>query len=585
MSFESNAVCRILTDNGGPAFHNMAAGTGWFVEGEQEGTMLTNAHVVKEARAIVINLPCNHTLDIPAYVAGISTDLDLAVLKLSPKSLEIVKNNLYMKFKNKNIPTLRMGNSDSIKMGDHLNARGYPLAVEYLQMTRGVFSGWKHANEQVYIAHTSTINPGNSGGPLFSENGHVIGINTMKMQNAEEVNMSIPSNRIKRVLPELLNNSENMKQIQEWLILARAAYGTQTPSNHEVNDIGDMMRQVSVKLDAFELLKRWDTNALGGYKKVRGEISKVSFEDFYKKHVHGKENKEDVFCKVVESISKEQYHEVHNMRKDGFSNFKPKHCAAKISSQKATQRVMNVINVPPRVLHMPRLAYKFSNSSGAATLSYLNVPSAIKTGIIVSDVVRGGMMHKAGLKVKDFIHKCSINNSIYDIDNYGESWFSNLSVSLPLIDIIHRCNFGDNITFHIIRDGKEKELNMKYNFLTQEDKPEIRSLDSLKDMPLSKQFINIKGIAFKPLRLNDVVAFKLAKYLNPHRQNDFKVVVMDLAFGTPAFHSKNLVPGDVLTKVNDEPVANSWNGFLEQLSKIGNQEAAFESERGEILIV
>ena len=139
-----------------------------------------------------------------------------------------------------------------------------------------------------------------------------------------------------------------------------------------------------------------------------------------------------------------------------------------------------------------------------------------------------------------------------------------------------------------VKENEKSEENLaeeNKQEIEKEDKPEIRSLDSLKDMPLSKQFVKLKGIAFKPLRLNDVVAFKLAKYMNPHRQNDFKVVVMDLAFGTPAFHSKNLVPGDVLTKINDEPVASSWNGFLQQLNKVANQEIAFESERGEILIV
>ena len=120
------------------------------------------------------------------------------------ESLSKVKENFYLKYQDSIIPTLKLGNS--VTLGQPLQARGYSLGTEYLHCTKGIFSGLKHANEQVYIAHTFTINPENSGGPLVSDANKVMGINTMKMQNAEEVNMSIPANRIKRVLPELLDN-------------------------------------------------------------------------------------------------------------------------------------------------------------------------------------------------------------------------------------------------------------------------------------------------------------------------------------------------------------------------------------------
>ena len=125
---------------------------------------------------------------------------------------------------------------------------------------------------------------------------------------------------------------------------------------------------------------------------------------------------------------------------------------------------------------------------------------------------------------------------------------------------------------------------MTYTYLRDEYKPHVRSLDSLKDMPLARQFVKIQGITFTPLRMNHVMAFRLGKYLDPHQQNEFKIVVADIDTGTKAFHTRNFVPGDILTKVNDRKVGLSWNDFLQQVQTVENG-VTLESERGAILIL
>ena len=95
MSSINSVVQIIVSKAGSKAFSGMVAGTGWFPKAEvPEGTMLTNAHVVRDAKSVFIRLPCNHTLDIPVYVQGISTDLDLAVIRLDQKELDLVKSIL-----------------------------------------------------------------------------------------------------------------------------------------------------------------------------------------------------------------------------------------------------------------------------------------------------------------------------------------------------------------------------------------------------------------------------------------------------------------------------------------------------------
>ena len=76
----------------------------------------------------------------------------------------------------------------------------------------------------------------------------------------------------------------------------------------------------------------------------------------------------------------------------------------------------------------------------------------------------------------------------------------------------------------------------------------------------------VGGVVLTPLRLNHVQMFNLRKYMDPREQNKFKIVVADLAIGSPAFLSKNIMPGDVLTHINDEPVRERWSGTVQQFS-------------------
>ena len=168
---------------------------------------------------VFIRLPAAHKEDIRAYIHGISSDLDLAVLSFKPAELAKVKSILKQRYNIDSIPTLKLADSDTVHPRLYKNptraaiyARGYPLGTEYQMTTAGIVSGLKHTRNQVYIVTTATINSGNSGGPAVNEEGDVVGINSMKLvsRGVEEVNMIIPSNRIKRTLPQLMDNSENV---------------------------------------------------------------------------------------------------------------------------------------------------------------------------------------------------------------------------------------------------------------------------------------------------------------------------------------------------------------------------------------
>jgi len=122
-------------------------------------------------------------------------DLDLAIVKINASNLEYIS----------------LGDSDNIKIGEKTYAIGNPIGVEFQRtVTSGIISGINRTvkieeeNKTSYmedlIQTDATINPGNSGGPLINSKGEVIGINSIKIQEAEGIGFAVPINIIKPVI-------------------------------------------------------------------------------------------------------------------------------------------------------------------------------------------------------------------------------------------------------------------------------------------------------------------------------------------------------------------------------------------------
>jgi S1-C subfamily serine protease len=586
-----NSVVQIIvSEPGAVAYQKMVAGSGWFPNPEKhnvpEGTILTNAHVVHNASSVFIRIPAKHTIDIPVYVHGISTDLDLAVIRLDTDEIALVKSILKEQYNVNEIPSLNMADSDSVHPTNYskMNAprvisRGYPLGTEYQQFTDGRVSGLKHANEQEYIVTTATINPGNSGGPLVHENDEVIGINSMKMTNAEGINMVIPSNRIKAVLPTLMDNSENKEELER-LMQMSMLMNAGLSSRAQVEYINALLIP---DVEHIQLASYWNKNNAGGFKKSKGIVTPVLMSDWFNKHVNGKTGAHALFSKVLTHLHNEEIDEIVKMRSDGFQTYLCENCAAGDCEQLNVKASL----IPPKSMHMPILGFTSSNSSGDPTLYYYGNPKNVSSGIIISNIVKGSSFERAGVQKGDFLHKLSTKRGKFKVDNYGESWMSHLSVSLPVADIIHRTPFGETIDLHVVNlKGNSQIRQLHYNFLEDKHKPHIRLLDTLHDAPLAKQMLQFKGIVLKQLRLNDVMQFQLQKYSQAKHHHEFKIVVADIDVRSPAFHTRNLRPGHILSKINDEEVPTSWNGFVEVLQQIKETDVTlFETENGSMLII
>lgn len=136
-------------------------GSGFIIS--KDGYVLTNNHVVKDADKVVVRLSDRRELD--AEVVGTDERADIALLKISAKDL----------------PQVKIGHPDQLKVGEWVVAIGSPFGFEYT-VTAGIVSAKARAlPNEAYVPFIQTdvaINPGNSGGPLFNMNGEVVGINS-----------------------------------------------------------------------------------------------------------------------------------------------------------------------------------------------------------------------------------------------------------------------------------------------------------------------------------------------------------------------------------------------------------------------
>jgi len=131
-----------------------------------DGLILTNAHVVKEAKDVTVKLQDRR--EYVAKVLGVDTATDIAVLKIDAK----------------NLPIVRFGQPSKLMVGDYVLAIGAPYGLDQTA-TSGIISAKGRSlpseggeNFVPFLQTDAAVNPGNSGGPLFDAAGNVIGINS-----------------------------------------------------------------------------------------------------------------------------------------------------------------------------------------------------------------------------------------------------------------------------------------------------------------------------------------------------------------------------------------------------------------------
>jgi 2-alkenal reductase len=188
-------------------------GSGFFID--TDGRIVTNNHVVQDADQLAVTLQDKTT--IPAELLGRDPDNDLAVIKVDPNATDSDGKAVGDRIK-----PVTLGDSEQVTIGETTIAIGSPLGLQQT-VTEGIVSARRNPGEESpvpgnqldllggAIQTDAAINPGNSGGPLFNAAGQVIGVNSAILSQSggnEGVGFSIPINAVKRVAPELIQNSK-----------------------------------------------------------------------------------------------------------------------------------------------------------------------------------------------------------------------------------------------------------------------------------------------------------------------------------------------------------------------------------------
>lgn len=169
-------------------------GTGFLVS--EDGLILTNAHLVKDAQDIRVTQDDGREFE--AKVIGVDPSTDVAIVKIDGKDL----------------PFLKLGNSDELQVGQWVVAIGNPFGLR-ATLTAGVVSAKDRNNLDIariedFIQTDAAINQGNSGGPLLTTDAEVVGMNTALATSIQGggymgIGFAIPSNLIQHVMEELIS--------------------------------------------------------------------------------------------------------------------------------------------------------------------------------------------------------------------------------------------------------------------------------------------------------------------------------------------------------------------------------------------
>ncbi|MCK4609153.1 MAG: trypsin-like peptidase domain-containing protein, partial [Gammaproteobacteria bacterium] len=175
-----------------PRFEGVGSGV---IIDAKHGYILTNAHVVKNAKLIIVTLKDGRRLQ--GKTIGADEKSDVAVVQIKAKHLQAIS----------------FGDSDNVQVGNFVAAIGNPFGLSQT-VTSGIVSGLGRSHLGIegyenFIQTDAPINPGNSGGALVNMHGQLVGINTAiitpsKLGGSVGIGFAIPSNMAKSVMDQII---------------------------------------------------------------------------------------------------------------------------------------------------------------------------------------------------------------------------------------------------------------------------------------------------------------------------------------------------------------------------------------------
>jgi len=180
------------SDDPSPSEPRRSQGSGFIID--RNGLIVTNAHVVEDSDSVQVKLLDGRRFG--GKVIGQDERVDLALVRIDGST---------------DLPTLPLGDSNRLRVGEFVLALGHPFGNEQT-VSLGIVSR-KGVPVNVptpgfdFIQTDAAINPGNSGGPLVNMAGQVVGVNSMAARNGS-IGFAIPSNLVKQLVPQLVEKGK-----------------------------------------------------------------------------------------------------------------------------------------------------------------------------------------------------------------------------------------------------------------------------------------------------------------------------------------------------------------------------------------
>jgi serine protease Do len=177
-------------------FEIPSSGSGFVID--EQGHIITNDHVVRDGIRIDVHLA--NGMSFPARLVGRDPMSDIAVVQVDSDTP---------------LPTVPLGDSDDLKIGDWVIAIGNPLGMLEGSVTAGIVSAKGRSDLSItggtptyqdFIQTDASINPGNSGGPLVNERGEAVGVNTAFNAPGGGIGFAIAINMVRSVTEQLIRN-------------------------------------------------------------------------------------------------------------------------------------------------------------------------------------------------------------------------------------------------------------------------------------------------------------------------------------------------------------------------------------------
>jgi serine protease Do len=241
-------------------------GSGFIVSAD--GLILTNAHVVRDADEVTVRLTDRR--EFKAKVVGSDPQTDVAVLRIDAA----------------NLPTVKLGRSDDVRVGEWVVAIGSPFGFEN-SVSAGIVSAKGRAlPDGTYVPFIQTdvaVNPGNSGGPLFNLQGEVIGINSQiysRTGGYQGLSFAIPMDLVGRVQDQIVRTGKVTRgrigiTIQEVSQPLADSFGLKRPEGALVSSVEKGSPADKAGIEAGDVILKIDGRPVGRSIDLSGRVAEI----------------------------------------------------------------------------------------------------------------------------------------------------------------------------------------------------------------------------------------------------------------------------------------------------------------------